>query len=291
MKTSSIKKNIIIGTAQLGTNYGIANTEKDININNKINFLDFAYNNAFISFDTAYAYKNSHKIIGEWIKKNKTSPILSTKIPKLTTYKNKSIGIIFDEILKELNVKKLKNLLLHNPQDWNNKKIKKYIENIIQDNIISRFGLSIYDIEDIPKDDIVKIIQIPGNIFNQKILLSEEIDEFISNGGKIQIRSVLIQGLLTMAPSLIPLNMQKTKNSILNFQNIAKELAINKVHLAILCINYLLPTAEIIIGIDNTAQIKDLLNINKKNIQDSDIKEILKLCKSHSGEHWDPRNW
>jgi hypothetical protein len=63
------------------------------------------------------------------------------------------------------------------------------------------------------------------------------------------------------------------------------------VHLAILCINYLLPNAKIIIGIDNTAQIKDLLSINKSKIRDSDIQEILKVCRSYSGKHWDPRNW
>ena len=291
MKTSNIKKNIVIGTAQLGTNYGIANIERNITIEKQINFLNFAYDNGFSSFDTAYAYKNSHKIIGEWVKKSSINPILSTKIPKLSLYKNKTIDIIFNDALKELNVKSLKNLFLHNPQDWNNTTLKKYIEDIIQNNIISRFGLSIYDIKDIPKDDIVKIIQIPGNIFNQEILLSEEINEFISNGGKIQIRSVLIQGLLTMPPLLIPLKTQKTKEGISYFQNIAKELAINKVHLAILCMNYLLPEAEIIIGIDNTIQIKDLLNINKCNVPNSDLIEILKESKLYAGVHWDPRTW
>ena len=95
----------------------------------------------------------------------------------------------------------------------------------------------------------------------QDILLSEELNKFTSNGGKIQIRSVLIQGLLMMKPNLIPSNVQKTRAGVSYFQDTAKELNINKIHLAILCINYLLPEAEIIIGIDDKAQVKDLLSI------------------------------
>ncbi|MBT7077558.1 MAG: aldo/keto reductase [Pelagibacterales bacterium] len=291
MRVSSIKKNIIIGTAQLGTNYGIANTEKNININEKIKFLNFSYNNKLTSFDTAYAYKDSHRIIGKWIREYKLNPVLSSKIPNLKLFAYKSIDIIFNEILKELNVKKLKNLFLHNPKDWNNKEVKKFIINILDKKLITQFGLSIYEKKDIIKDPLIKIIQIPGNIFNQEILLSEELNKFLSTGGKIQIRSILIQGLLTINPSLIPSSMQETKEGVLFFQNVAKELNVNNVHLAILCINYLIPNAKIIIGIDNTKQIKDLLNINASNIQDSDIQEILKVCRSYSGEHWDPRNW
>ena len=67
-------KNIIIGTAQLGENYGVANNNKNFNIKNRIEFLNFAYNNGFINYDTAYAYKNSHKIIGEWLQEKHITP-------------------------------------------------------------------------------------------------------------------------------------------------------------------------------------------------------------------------
>jgi aryl-alcohol dehydrogenase-like predicted oxidoreductase len=289
MNLFNIKNTIIIGTAQLGANYGIANTNKNIFIKNKIELLELCYKHNLHHFDTAYAYENSHKIIGKWIKKYNTSPIINTKIPNLQD--NKNIEFYFYESLKQLNIIKIKNLFLHNPLDWNKKEVKEFIINIIGKNQIAQFGLSIYETKEVINDTLVKILQVPGNIFNQDILLSEEINKFTSNGGKIQIRSVLIQGLLMMEPTLIPSNMEKTKAGVSYFQDTAKELNINKVHLAILCINYLLPEAEIIIGIDNKAQVKDLLSINRSYIKNSDIKEILKECKAHAGDHWDPRNW
>ena len=289
MNLLNIKNTIIVGTAQLGTNYGIANTNKNIFIKNKIELLELCYKHNLHHFDTAYAYENSHKIIGKWIKEHSKSPIINTKIPNLQG--NKNIEFYFYESLKQLNIIKIKNLFLHNPLDWNKKEVKEFIINITEKNQIAEFGLSIYETKEVINDPLIKILQIPGNIFNQDILLSEELNKFTSNGGKIQIRSVLIQGLLMMKPNLIPSNVQKTRAGVSYFQDTAKELNINKIHLAILCINYLLPEAEIIIGIDNKLQVKDLLSINKSCIKNSDIKEILKDCRAHSGKHWDPRNW
>jgi len=289
MNLLNIKDTIIVGTAQLGTNYGIANKNTNIIFKKRTELLNLMYQNNLCNFDTAYAYENSHKIIGQWIKKYSTFPIINTKIPNLQD--NKNIEFYFYESLKQLNVIKIKNLFLHNPLDWNKKEVKEFIINITGKNKIAEFGLSIYETKQVINDPLIKILQIPGNIFNQDILLSEELNKFTSNGGKIQIRSVLIQGLLMMKPHLIPSNMQKTKAGVSYFQDTAKELNINKIHLAILCINYLLPEAEIIIGIDNKLQVKDLLSINKSCIKNSDIKEILKDCRAHSGKHWDPRNW
>jgi len=286
-----MKKSIIIGTAQLGTNYGIANTEKNINIDEKIKFLNFAYKNKLISFDTAYAYKNSHKIIGQWVKESKSNPVLSSKIPNLNLYKHKSIDIIFNEILKELNVRKLKNLLLHNPDDWNNNKIKRYIENQIRDNTISKFGLSLYDTKSIPEDDLIKVIQIPGNIFNQEILMSDKLKIFMETGGSVQIRSIFIQGLLLMEPSKIPNKFNEIKKGLIHFNNISNELKIDKTFLAIKCVKTLLPQAQIVLGFDAIKQIKNILHIDNKHIRESDINEILKIGRSYYNKLWDPRIW
>ena len=74
LTNQNIKRSIIIGTAQLGENYGISNCNANYEISNRIDFLNFCYKNGFHSFDTAYAYKNSHKIIGKWIHNTNCKP-------------------------------------------------------------------------------------------------------------------------------------------------------------------------------------------------------------------------
>lgn len=290
MKSYKIIKSIIIGTAQLGTNYGIANQEKSINIENKINFLNFAFNNGFNHFDTAYSYVNSHKILGEWIKKYNTNPFLSSKLPKLHLYDNDAETLL-KNMLKDLNINKINTLLLHNPEDWNNDKIALNIDKMILNNLISNFGLSIYEEKHIIYHDLIKVLQIPGNIFSQEILTSDRLRKFIDIGGNVQIRSIFAQGLLLMDLEKIPVKFEEIKKGIIHFSNIAKELNINKAALAIICIKYLSPMSNIVIGFDNINQLKQIINIDKINIGESDIKEILKITKKYNNKLWDPRIW
>jgi aryl-alcohol dehydrogenase-like predicted oxidoreductase len=291
MQFLNIKKNIIIGTAQLGINYGIANKTKRIIIEDKIKFLNHCYQNSFDFFDTAYAYKNSHKIIGKWIRNNNVSPKLSTKIPNIGNYRHKTIECLFTECLKELNVNKIDNLFLHKSDNWNNTSVKKYIESILSKNLISKFGLSIYEIKDIIRDPYIKILQIPANIFNQSIIDSDKINRFITEGGSVHIRSLFLQGLLLIEPKDIPSHLSKTKKGVIYFNNIAKELKINKIHLALICMHHLLPKAKLIIGLDNITQLKEIINIENIDYKKSDIIEVLKIGKRYSGGLWDTRNW
>jgi len=291
MKLLNINKNIIIGTAQLGTIYGIANKSNKIIIKDKIKLLNYCYNKGLKSIDTAYSYENSHQIIGQWIKNNKVYPKLSTKIPNLKKYNSNIYQKLIDIIFTELNIKKIENLFLHNPKDWKNSDLRKYIINILEKKLISKFGLSIYDKKDIYQDPEIKILQVPGNIFNQNIINSDEIKLFTENGGEVHIRSIFIQGLLLMNQNYVPKHLEQAKKGLVFYQNIANELKINKTHLAIMCMKYLLPKSKIVIGIDNISHINDLLKIEKSDFNKSDIKEILKMSTKYSGEIWDTRKW
>ena len=110
LSNKNIKQNIIIGTAQLGENYGISNKNIDYEIKSRIEFLDFCYQNGFHSFDTAYTYKNSHKIIGEWLYKKDYYPKIYSKIPKLNNSNIEEIKSIFNLSLQQLKLRSLDGL-------------------------------------------------------------------------------------------------------------------------------------------------------------------------------------
>ena len=284
----NIFKNIIIGTAQLGENYGIANKNKNFSLKNRIEFLNFSYKNGFLNYDSAYAYKNAHKILGEWIHKEDIKPNIYTKLPKLDNHNIKKQLSIFTSSLKQLRLKKIEGLLLHNPKDWLNDNTKYFVENILKDKLIKYFGLSIYSENDIHMDENIRLIQAPGNIFNQEIFYSNKLNKFT---GEIHIRSIFIQGLLLMQPEEIPKELESLKKPLYYINNFAKEMSIDISVLAILCIKKIMPDAKIIIGLDSIEQVKSLLNLENNTIKNSDIEEIIKFGKKNYNKLWDPRNW
>ena len=70
-------KKLIIGTAQLGFNYGIANQNKKITEKQSMKFLEYCFKNSFTSFDTASDYASEKILVGpsESMSKSKKNTI------------------------------------------------------------------------------------------------------------------------------------------------------------------------------------------------------------------------
>lgn len=291
LNLKNIKNDIIIGTAQLGTQYGIANKNVNYGLKERLYFLDEAYKNNYKTFDTAYAYKNSHKIIGKWIRSKKVYPKIYTKIPNLDKFVEEEINSIYTKSIKQLNISNLEGILLHNYLDWSKTDIKKFIIDKLEKKIIKNFGFSIYDHKNIPSDEAVNIIQVPGNIFNQSIIKSDEINNFLNKGGQVQVRSLFIQGLLLMNIDEIPYYLDEIKNPLHQFHNLAKELNTSSYELAILCVKNIIPQAKLVLGFDNINQLSILNSTNNRSINNSDLKEIINFAKKYNNKLWDPRHW
>ena len=101
------KKNFVLGTAQLGSNYGITNSKQKVSKKESFKILDLAWEKGIRYFDTAPTY-NSQKIIGEYIKVNKIEKEIKvfSKISSLNNNKNitKNIKLALEKNIYDLNV-------------------------------------------------------------------------------------------------------------------------------------------------------------------------------------------
>ena len=88
---------IILGTAQIGMSYGIANTKGKPSKVDSFKILDFAYENNIRYLDTAKIYGNSEEIIGLYIQENQK------KNWKIITKINNVDFSITDQIKDSLN--------------------------------------------------------------------------------------------------------------------------------------------------------------------------------------------
>lgn len=292
MKIQNLKNKIIIGTAQLLTNYGITNFSSKKKEKLARNLLNYCIKNNLNKFDTASGYKNE-KYIGDFFYNNKTknfTPKITTKISSLKNldskkkfyYLERSINIS----LKNLN-NNIDTILFHDQKDipYTLKNIDK-IRKLFNTYKINNYGYSIYDLKFL---NLLKIInynitvQVPINIIN---------DIFLKNSLKknfnIVSRSIFLQGIL-LNQKIKPGYKKILYDRHQKYIQYIKDNNINPIELSSIIFKSK-KINNIIVGVDNKKQLEVLLNtrLNYKNynVHIRNIKKIFNPIYLN-----DPRKW
>ena len=287
---SKIKK-ISIGTAQFGLNYGSLRKRKKITNFDFKKIISYCKKKRISKLDTAINYGDSQKKIGKILKRSKNKFTITSKIPTLKNVKIKNINKIILNFIKSSR-KDLQNeidtILIHDENDLLLKKGKVIFETLSKlkkRKIVKNIGFSIYSFENILK--IIKkyqfdTIQVPFNLFDQRILNPKILKTLKRKRIKIQIRSIFLQGLLVEYNKK---NLIK-KSFRLKFKNLDEFLSKNKINALEACIMFVKNYnfySNIIIGVDNFDQLKEILmyfnknkncNINFNNLKSNDLQLI-----------------
>lgn len=259
---------LVIGSAQLGMNYGLFNRKKISHKQfKKIENLILKSNISFL--DTASSYGNSENIIGN--SKLKKLRII-TKI-KLPNQKNIQIkNWVLKEISKSLNklkIKKIYAVLIHDYRDLLGSYGKVYLlalQELKKKNIISKIGISIYNSEEIKKIwEFWKpdIVQIPFNLLDTRILDSGWLNILKKFKVKVFARSVFLQGLLINDHN--PIKMNKKYKIILNkFKNWCHENNTSLLEACIYFVKHFKQIGYLVVGFNNYNQLKEIIDVFKK---------------------------
>ena len=281
---------LVIGSAQLGMNYGLFNNKKinrkefkkieKLVLISKINFID-----------TATSYGNSENIIGN-SKLKKLHIITKIKLPR-----KKNIHIrnwVSEEIsrsLIKLKTNKIYGVLIHDYKDLLGKNGKNYLlslQELKRKKIITKIGISVYSPQEIKiiwkfwKPD---LIQAPFNPLDNRILDSGWINILKKFKVKIFVRSIFLQGLLINENSSFAIN--KNSKILLNkFRNWCYK---NNVSLLQACLHFIKQFKKIdylVVGFNNYNQLKEIIDVFKKkqiNIPRKFATKKINLI--------DPRKW
>jgi hypothetical protein len=281
---------LVIGSAQLGMNYGLFNNKKisrkefkkieKLVINSKIKFID-----------TAIRYGESENIIGSSKLKN-LNIITKIKIPnkKNIHIKNWALKEISKSLIK-LKINKIYGVLIHDYKDLLGKHGKNYLlslQELKRKKIIKKIGISVYEPKEIKK--IWKfwkpdLIQVPLNPLDNRILDSGWVDILKKFKVKIFARSVFLQGLLINENRSLRIN--KNEKIILNkFRNWCYK---NNVSLLQACLHFIKQFKKIdylVVGFNNSNQLKEIIDVFKK-------KQIIipKKFSTNKINLIDPRKW
>lgn len=257
-------KGVVLGTAQLGMQYGIANASGQPQQKVATEIIREAWESGIHELDTAQGYGNSESVIGEALtalgienEMKITSKVhLSKGLPSFGDFKN-----LICQSLERLKVSKLFGLMLHSEdllQLWN-KGLHESLEALKKEGIVEHTGVSIYSPEkalealNLPGID---FIQVPTNLLDRRFENANVFRQAEEVGKKVYIRSVYLQGLLVLPKEKLPEKMAYIIPVLERLDEICQDLNMTRQELALGYIKTALPSAKLILGVETPAQMK-----------------------------------
>lgn len=280
---------LTLGTAQLGLNYGVANTSGKPDFNTSLRILQYSWDNGINAFDTAPSYGNSEKIINSFISSNISnnleSLVIISKLPKVEDKSDLKFDhlytIIKKTIIQSLNTLKIDKFpfyLIHHAPDIFLKDgiIVECLHQIKKEGLIDRIGVSIYKPEEAEaslKFREIDVIQVPINMFDHRLIKTGLLKKLKEKKYTIFARSIYLQGLFFKSTKNLPRNLEIAKNFLLRLQRLSTEHKIDIAKLALLFIRDRPEIDSIIIGAEKVEQVADNINILKEKPLDHDLQQ------------------
>jgi aryl-alcohol dehydrogenase-like predicted oxidoreductase len=285
----NMTEKMVLGTAQFGMDYGIANISGKPAIKEVFSILDMAWEKGIRCFDTAPGY-GSEKVLGEFIEVNglQDEAKLLTKIPSLeepSDYR-KSIRLNLETSLNHLGCP-IDVLFFHNPA--NSVLLLRdsdFFENLLHDYPISNLGVSVYEPHEVEKlsgSHLEFAFQFPYNILDRRF---EHID---MSQGKQYARSIFLQGVLSSKNGLIEDAPEPLLEIQRNYHSLLAEKNIDPIDLAISFVIHAENIDYFLIGVEAVNQLIKILNVKLydcKKLNEFDYHQFDVNTK------WlDPRKW
>ena len=282
---------IILGTANLSNNYGL--------IREKVESVDF-YNGLIKSaielginrFDTAIGYGNSEVTLGNAIER-KIGLKIDTKINPINFSHQDEIVDEIRASLQRLKIEQIETIYIHDSSILKTKKNDLVTSSLLEAKalgLVNKIGISIYEEDELnliqTEFKIVNSIQVPENICDRRLINNPKLYELAEHGVELNVRSVFLQGLLTMNSNNLPSSLKSAYDSILSLEKFSRVNSISRVDICIAYAKSIQWATNIVIGTNSIQQLKQVLKSKKKltsYLQD----EIIKLPP----DLVDPRKW
>ena len=263
---------LILGTVQLGLDYGINNQSGKPSLNTSFEILNKAYENGIRILDTAEAYGNSQEVIGRFQKEHPLKRFnIITKLAANASIKKDEI---LNHILKNcqvLNTDTLYGYMFHDYKCFK-KNINLFDEILVGKNkgIIDKVGISLYtnnEIEDIVSNfSEFDFIQIPFNLLDNQSKRRSLLEKARNRGIEVHIRSVFLQGLFFKDIKLLPEKLIPLRPYLKALEGIKQDQTIDTETLAL---QYVLQKEYIdyvLIGVDSSTQLSNNIKNCKKTV-------------------------
>ena len=283
---------LALGTAQFGFNYGIANRQGQVQLDEMAKILSLARGGGVDTLDTAIAYGDCERRLGGvgvagWR--------VVTKLPALPPNCGDIDGWVADTVsgsLQRLRTSRLYGLLFHRPDDLlqpSGRALFQGVSRLKEAGIVDWLGVSIYDPEQLdqlcdrfPLD----LVQAPFSVVDRRLVDSGWMGRLARDGIQLHVRSVFLQGLLVMPRRDRPERFDPWRSLWDGWEAWLAGQCLTAIEG---CLRFALSFSEVsrvVVGVDSEEQLRQLLNAAAG--QPLDVPEHL---SSRDLDLLDPSRW
>jgi aryl-alcohol dehydrogenase-like predicted oxidoreductase len=259
-----------IGTVQFGLPYGVANQTGQTKQAEAERILNYAWHAGIDTIDTAIAYGDSEKVLGNigvsnWRVISKL-PAIPNSCESISQWVQDSVN----ESLERLKLSKLNGLLLHRSQQLTESggtELYQALDTLKSQGLVEKIGVSIYEpdeLDAIPTSFKLDLVQTPYNICDRRIATSGWLDKLNNSGTEVHIRAVFLQGLLLMDPLKIPEKFDRWKLLWKKWHAWLEEQNLTAIE-ACLAFTINNPKVDrVLVGIDSLMQLEEIIEASQK---------------------------
>jgi len=267
---------LILGTVQMGLDYGINNQSGRQSFEGAIEVLEVAQKGGISYLDTAADYGNSEKIIGYYNQKFSNGNFKI--VTKLSGSENVCLVESLEKSFENLQIEKIDILLFHSYDHYLRSKGKlSELRPYLVSGQIGQLGVSVYTNEELLslKDDAnISIVQAPFNLFDNDSLRAETFKLLKSSGKEIHTRSVFLQGLFFMRPEQLPSFLMPLREHMKELHKLCSD---NQINISILALAYVLSKDyldKVLLGVDSANQLRQNLEALNSGIEKDILEHI-----------------
>ena len=271
---------LALGTVQFGLLYGVANKSGQVSQVEAKSMLRIASENGIDTLDTAIAYGESEKCLGEIGVENFK---LVTKLPAMPNGCLDINNWIHEQVTSSLlllGVEKLYGFLLHKSQDLlgpDGPELYRALDSLKEKGLVKKIGVSIYspnELESLKKDFSFDLIQAPFNLIDQRLLHSGWMKKLKDSGVEIHTRSVFLQGLLLMKETDIQPKFSPWKHLWKKWHDWLAENNVSALQGSLAFPLSFPEIARVVVGADSHHQLKEIINATS-NLLNTDLPNLL----------------
>ncbi|QLA14909.1 aldo/keto reductase [Desulfolutivibrio sulfoxidireducens] len=258
-----------LGTVQFGLHYGIANREGKTSEEEVGRILNFAQNAGIRILDTASLYGNSEEVLGRTLPPGSDFQLITKtghfKKERLDAADAQLLRETFQRSLSSLRAPQLYGLMIHHADDLlvpGGEGLYQAMLDLKSAGKVQKIGVSVYhagQIDAVLDRFPIELIQLPLNVFDQRLLASGHVRELKQRGIETYARSIFLQGLLLMNPEEIPAHLTSVSRPLAAFQ--ADCARAGTTPLAA-CLDYILSVKEIdhaVVGVCSEGELQGIV--------------------------------